>query len=291
MDKECATAGHDKEESSLGGHTCDRMGGVQSNEEFLPSYRYIEEKADRNTKDNASKYIMTLPKDESEVVNASRRLRFLCLHGRRTSAEIMRGQTMALRSYAQIDCVFLDAPYVASKPADDMISMIYPDSPYLEWFDPKATNFPQMLEDCIMYLIDFVDKYGPFDGIIGFSQGATVATLLMNRLKKLERLEKLLSSCVLIGGVDPSYYIPDQTKEVLDVNSLHIIGQKDELFESSLKLCDFYEESMATRIEHVEGHNIPSIRTVTYHLIKKWFWEVASGDKNFYLYKITNRES
>ena len=265
------------------------MGNVESYEETLPPYRYLEEKADRESKENASQFITTLPIDKSEIVSHSKRLKFLCLHGRRTSAEIMRGQTMALRSYTQIDCVFLDAPYTASGPADDMIAMIYPDSAYLEWFDPKSSDFSQMLDASIKYLMNFVKIHGPFDGVMGFSQGATIATLLISRLKTDESLKGYLASCVLVGGVDPLHYIPSHSIDVLNVNSLHIMGRKDQVFESSMKLCEFYTENMATKIEHDEGHNVPSVRTRTYHLIKKWFWEVASGDEKCYSFKLVER--
>ena len=265
------------------------MGNAESYEASLPPYRYLEERADRQSKENASHFITTLPIDESQIVSADKRLRFLCLHGRRTSAEVMRGQTMALRSYTQIDCVFLDAPYASSGPADDMIAMIYPDSAHLEWFDPRNTNFPQMLDNALKYLICFIEKHGPFDGVMGFSQGATITTLLMSRLKTDEAHKGSLPSCVLIGGIDPSHYIPDCSMEALNVNSLHIMGQKDPAFGRSIKLCEFYAENMVTKIEHNEGHNIPSVRTKTYHLIKKWLWEVACGDEACYSYRVIER--
>ena len=261
------------------------MGNAAASREF----RYLDERCDRGTKENASYFISSIPKDESEIVDTNQRLRFLCLHGRRTSAEIMRGQTMALRHYTQIDCVFLDAPYVASGPADDMIAMIYPDSAYLEWFNPKDADFSHKLKDSLKYVMDFVEIYGPFDGVIGFSQGATLATMLMSTLKQSEHQTKLPSSCVLIGGVDPMYYISGYPPDILHVNSLHIMGQKDHVFERSVKLWEMYAENLAVKIEHTEAHNIPSVKTSTYHLIKKWLWEVASGDERSYLYKIVER--
>ena len=67
------------------------------------------------------------------------------------------------------------------------------------------------------------------------------------------------------------------------------MGQKDHVFERSVKLWEMYAENLAVKIEHTEAHNIPSVKTSTYHLIKKWLWEVASGDERSYLYKIVER--
>ena len=41
-------------------------------------------------------------------------IRFLCLHGWRTSGDIMMIQSYALKDYLKIDCVYIDAPFTAT---------------------------------------------------------------------------------------------------------------------------------------------------------------------------------
>ena len=54
----------------------------------------------------------------SVIKDKFKKLKFLCLHGRRTSCEILRMQTAALRAYTQIDCTFIDAPFPAEGEPD-----------------------------------------------------------------------------------------------------------------------------------------------------------------------------
>jgi hypothetical protein len=65
---------------------------------------------------------------------AGRRPRFLCLHGFRTSAEIMRKQVLGkwpADVTARLDLVFADAPFPAEGKSD--VDGIF-DPPYYEWF-------------------------------------------------------------------------------------------------------------------------------------------------------------
>jgi hypothetical protein len=56
--------------------------------------------------------------------------RLLCLHGWRTSAEILEMQTAAMRYHTLMDCVLLEAPFQAVGPPDEGIAMFYPDRMY-----------------------------------------------------------------------------------------------------------------------------------------------------------------
>ena len=41
-------------------------------------------------------------------------IKFLCLHGWRTSGDIMMIQSYALKDFLKINCVYIDAPYTAN---------------------------------------------------------------------------------------------------------------------------------------------------------------------------------
>lgn len=125
-----------------------------------------------------------------------RKPRFLCLHGFRTSGEIMKIQLHKWPKSVidRLDLVFLDAPFPCQGKSD--VEGIF-DPPYYEWFQfnkvpwlfstffhfilsirlylrwnfqiqefTEYTNF----ENCLEYLEDRMIKLGPFDGLIGFSQ-------------------------------------------------------------------------------------------------------------------------
>ncbi|VVA16246.1 PREDICTED: esterase [Prunus dulcis] len=96
--------------------------------------------------------------------------RFLCLHGFRTSGEIMKKQVGKWPESVlqKLDLVYLDGPFPALGKSD--VEGIF-DPPYYEWFQfnkefSEYTNF----DKCLEYIEDYIIKQGPFDGLVGFSQ-------------------------------------------------------------------------------------------------------------------------
>jgi hypothetical protein len=74
-----------------------------------------------------------------------RRPRFLCLHGFRTSGEIMRKQVLGkwpADVTARLDLVFADAPFPAEGKSD--VEGIF-DPPYYEWFQFDKVRPPARL--------------------------------------------------------------------------------------------------------------------------------------------------
>lgn len=97
-------------------------------------------------------------------------MRFLCLHGHGTSASIFKSQTVAFRnkldSSYQFD--FVDAPFRCS-PAPG-VDVIFNSGNYTWW--PQAT--PQAIRASHLWLDDYIAEHGPYDGVLGFSQGCSL---------------------------------------------------------------------------------------------------------------------
>ncbi|KAK8717356.1 hypothetical protein V6N13_044627 [Hibiscus sabdariffa] len=76
----------------------------------------------------------------------------------------------------RLDLVFLDAPFPALGKSD--VEGIF-DPPYFEWFQANQ-NFTEYtnVEECLAYIEDYMIKNGPFDGFLGFSQGAVLSAAL-----------------------------------------------------------------------------------------------------------------
>jgi predicted esterase len=152
--------------------------------------------------------------------------RILCLHGWRTNGEILSMQMAALQANTSMDCVFIDAPFPGRGEPDKGIALFYPDRPYYEWFyrskkvettsdDADTTSSNQLkasakyenLEESIKFLTDHLDAHGPYDGILGFSQGACMVTRLVKRQEQLPSLpsstNRIFKFVILIGGVPP----------------------------------------------------------------------------------------
>ncbi|MED6196596.1 hypothetical protein PIB30_048930 [Stylosanthes scabra] len=137
--------------------------------------------------------------DEKRII---KKPRFLCLHGFRTSAEILKKQVNKWPQSVieKLDLVFLDAPFPCQGKSD--VEGIF-DPPYYEWFQfnkefTEYTNF----DECLQYIENYMIKHGPFDGLLGFSQGAILSTALPNLQEKGVALTKVpkVKFLMIIGG-------------------------------------------------------------------------------------------
>ncbi|KAG6435253.1 hypothetical protein SASPL_100123 [Salvia splendens] len=104
------------------------------------------------------------------------KLRLLCLHGFRTSGEIIKKQVTGKWPESvleKLDLVFTDAPFPCQGKSD--VEGIF-DPPYYEWFQfNKELSEYVNFDECLAYIEDFMIKHGPFDGLLGFSQGAILS--------------------------------------------------------------------------------------------------------------------
>jgi predicted esterase len=153
------------------------------------------------------------------------RLKVLCLHGWRTNGEILSMQMASLQANTTMDCVFIDAPFPGRGDPDQGIALFYPDRPYYEWFyrvkkidanessasNLKASDIYENLEESIKFLKNHIESNGPYDGLLGFSQGASMVTRLVriqedamkSELDSSVSLKHLFKFVILIGGVPP----------------------------------------------------------------------------------------
>ncbi|AEE84896.1 dihydrofolate reductase [Arabidopsis thaliana] len=164
----------------------------------------------------------------SEGRSIARKPRFLCLHGFRTSGEIMKIQLHKWPKSVidRLDLVFLDAPFPCQGKSD--VEGIF-DPPYYEWFQfnkefTEYTNF----EKCLEYLEDRMIKLGPFDGLIGFSQGAILSGGLPGLQAKGIAFQKVpkIKFVIIIGGakLKSAKLAENAYSSSLETLSLHFLG-------------------------------------------------------------------
>ncbi|XP_042404157.1 esterase OVCA2-like [Zingiber officinale] len=197
-----------------------------------------------------------------DVGGVRRRPRFLCLHGFRTSGEIMRTQVMGKwpeEVTARLDLVFLDGSFPAEGKSD--VDGIFP-PPYYEWFQfDKDFMEYRNLEECFTYIEDLIIEHGPFDGLMGFSQGAILSAALLGLQSRgcaLMRVPKL-KYLIVIGGAkflepavaEKSYPAP------ADCTSLHFLGDTDFLKTHGEALLESFVDPFIIR--HPKGHTVPKL--------------------------------
>jgi len=117
----------------------------------------------------------------ADRTTAHKKLKILCLHGWRTSGPILKIQMRDVQiSCGQIaDFVCVDGCHVASGPPQEIVAQIWPptDFKYFEWWDQNEGKYTG-LDATLRYLAAIEKKSGPFDGVLGFSQGGALAAFL-----------------------------------------------------------------------------------------------------------------
>ena len=133
--------------------------------------------------------------------------RVLCLHGWRTNPSVMQFQAQDLSRRLSEACSmhFMAARVEQSEACDPMIGASFP-APYYEHWGLHTDDEEAMNEDIcatVRYTADFVARNGPFHAIVGFSQGAGLASLLVALQQRLRLLP--LPVLVCICGVRPAH--------------------------------------------------------------------------------------
>ena len=196
------------------------------------------------------------------------KLRVLCIHGYRQNEASFRERTGALRKLLkkQVDFFFLSAPHVIPEPAN----LARPEEEQERgwWFSkPERSYYALERTDCCLGFQASVDairkafeEQGPFDGVLGFSQGAAFVPLL-GVLKQREPAGPLRFRFVILVAAFKSLVSPHSEYydgALLDVPSFHVIGASDTVIPASvseeLAACC----PMATVYRHDGGHYIPA---------------------------------
>jgi len=107
------------------------------------------------------------------------------------------------------------------------------------------------LEEALAFLQEQLRLHAPIDGVLGFSQGANLASLLVAQALagKAPRFSFAIHICAGRPGWVEQY--PDLFKSKLSMRSLHISGEVD-LFNPPLALKELYENPVC--LEHDDGH-------------------------------------
>ncbi|KAF5464084.1 hypothetical protein F2P56_014194 [Juglans regia] len=192
--------------------------------------------------------------------------RILCLHGFRTSGEILKKLVGRLPETVleKLDLVFLDAPFPAGGKSD--VEGIF-DPPYYEWWQSNKdyteyTNF----EECLAYVEDYMIKNGPFDGVLGFSMGAMLAAAMPGMQAEGVTLTKVpkIKFLIIISGAKlggSKFGAPKLAANAfsspINCPSLHLIGETDFLKPDGTALLDSFVDPVV--INHSKGHTVPRL--------------------------------
>ncbi len=139
------------------------------------------------------------------------------------------------------------------------------DPPFFEWWNAHRDTVTdtwsyENASVSLAFLNDVLKLHGPFDGVMGFSQGAATATLLtgMQRSGKALVEHPPVRFLVCFAGIrvrDPNlekYYAA-----LAPVPAVHIIGDRDPVKRMTNHLIEAFDDPVV--INHSRGHVIPPL--------------------------------
>ena len=128
---------------------------------------------------------------------------------------------------------------------------------------PESTDISRTIFDRLYRVLD---NDGPFDGIMGNSEGAGVAaTFVVDYLRKCAKKEirDTLKCAVFMSGCPPSFsdrsgfFLADEYGQIITMPTCHIIGYNDSLIDGAVALYHLCDQASATIVDHGRGHLVP----------------------------------
>ncbi|KAF3392596.1 Compactin diketide synthase mokB [Penicillium rolfsii] len=200
-------------------------------------------------------------------------LRLLCLHGWGTSEKVsMPMFKNSLIGELQRDNTatfhFLEGE-LDSDPGPGIAGFY--DPPYYSYYRfPRTFSPTDDDETDILTAYEQIDEavalYGPFDGILGFSHGGTLAAGYLIHHAKMWPGQALPFQCAIFVNSLPPFRMHPGQRPVIDqglegwirIPVVNIAGAMDELFEYSLALHRICDQRCSNFVVHGKGHDVPT---------------------------------
>lgn len=213
----------------------------------------------RNSNDNVN------TNDNKKMMSTKKR-RVCALHGRGGSANSFSNflQKIVKETEDTLEWTFLDGPIDEGKMHKFTGNA---NGKALAWWVLPANTRTYSAEvlDGIEVSCERVTQEGPFDCLIGFSQGATLSSVLCARKCGCDEETKQFESVVLVSGARPG--VGKEWERVQKEarfgakKSLHVIGETDAINPKALGFelaeCFGGEEFGSEIVTHERGHIVP----------------------------------
>ncbi|XP_065053287.1 esterase OVCA2-like [Rhopilema esculentum] len=196
-------------------------------------------------------------------------LRILVIHGYRQSSSLSYEKTGAFRKGLKklIELVYITAPHKVPDQLQKEDENSEKREEYGWWFsseDPLSFSSLQTSDvDCghdesIKLIEDTFKEKGPFDGILGFSQGATVVSHICALSEEPDSPFKFRFAILCAGFKSKSSKHERFYQKQINCPSLHIFGDTDKVIakERSEELSHLYNNR--TVLSHAGGHFLPA---------------------------------
>lgn len=143
--------------------------------------------------------------------------------------------------------------------------------PYLGWIDFSAADSAEKipraaLNSAMDYLTEIVEEEGPFNGILGFSQGATMAFCYLLHQRQMRPFDPPFVPFACAVFISASGTSKDHStlmefigssEQKITIPTLHVYGKEDSDSEAAFTMFEHCKTGNAEFIMHPKGHVIP----------------------------------
>lgn len=192
------------------------------------------------------------------------KLKVLSLHGWGTNAEIMNHQLRHFRASFghSVEFIIFEAPNTIRKQTDQTLTERFPGT-YYEWYRRQKTKTQQEnfeyanigLDVSIIALKNFIEVNGPFDGVLGFSQGGVMAMILISLCASGQIRSNFKFALLVAVGV---MHMPEYWETMPpSFPIIFFVGTKDPFKYSTYLTATYFNNSQFLTTE--DDHRIPKL--------------------------------
>ena len=219
--------------------------------------------------------------------------KILCLPGFATNKQILNYQLrMFTKLFSDYEYIIIDPFYEINKETlkfrnPELLSLLG-DQKIYSWL-PYAGSFKKEAKDSLDLLVEYINKNGPFDAILGFSQGARLIHYFIKNLEEglihlkfgWPKLYLFICSYTSLELNEENFVIKHS-----NAKTIHLLCGKDDLFLSGLIMSLKYVSPLMILFD--QGHKIPHIDIESAKKIKFIMEKEIKGVENIKLKKISS---
>jgi predicted esterase len=213
----------------------------------------------------------------------AQRPKILCLHGGGGNAQSMSTAIQDLQNaMSDYEFVFAEAPYGSGG------GRLWISDPPGGKGEP--TSDPAFADNSIQALDTIVEADGPFDGILGYSQGAAFVPVYLSRVPK-GTFEFAITFCGylttthqgLLNGVN-------QMSPFGDIPHLVWLGRQDYVIANSMtiEMAAIFTNPLVV-ISESAGHSPPGTNDPTFEQVTSWIRQPTSGNGTLPIISASNK--
>lgn len=195
---------------------------------------------------------------------SSEKLKLLCIHGYRQNADTFRAKTGSLRKTLKryIDTVYITAPNVV-KPQEHDESF---EDQRGWWFSTRDESFNAKeisdvdpgFQDSLNCVAEAIKEHGPFDGILGFSQGASMVGMICALMEQGDSRFKFDFAIMIAAFRSRSTCHDICYSKPIQLPCLHVFGDTDEVIPKEMSEEHLQYFTNNSILNHPGGHFVPA---------------------------------